>query len=477
MMFFLINTPSQSKSIHSSDQISKELSIFLNDVLKYSLESKIFDSQTRAQKTLLNKDLAAYALESQLGVSSSRNSELFNQRDSEVNRHEVQAKLSQYSAKGFRSFLAYDYTTTNRDTDILGKSTLHAPRVSVGIESKIFQDLLSDRHGAIEQRINQEAKLLDQQLLLQRKIIVASALYQVAELLEYEDQIQTQQVLCGKITRQTKKLRQKSAQGSISKRDYLLSQKELNSCNANVQNLKKLQVELSSIFEVNYKVDWSNLKKLGVENIFNELKLLYISLKDLKNTAPTINDLETQILQSRIEVKQQEQKNLDAKKESNLSLELQVGASGIDQSSGPAHEDIPGFKHPYFLVGASIGMPVAQREVELAVVANRYQLEALEAELKLKQDEINSELQSLEVSLVEEFSVFEQYRQNVKLSEEIVSVAQKDFDNGRIDFFNLTEFQKALTFSQQQQARQRLQIIAKLIKLADRHNTFTSLLE
>ena len=122
------------------------------------------------------------------------------------------------------------------------------------LDTNIFQDLLGKRYHHQVQNIKSQNSFNNLQDQIYRKGVLVQALLAYANILEKQEELKLQRELCKKTKIQNMKLRQKRKRLSASRREFLQSQKELNNCQALIQNLEKLVIEKKRDFEANYSV-------------------------------------------------------------------------------------------------------------------------------------------------------------------------------------------------------------------------------
>ena len=117
------------------------------------------------------------------------------------------------------------------------------------------------------------------------------------------------------------KLAQKRKRQSISKREYLISLKELNSCQASVENLEKSFLEKKQSFESTYDISFSSYEKIDSSHFFEEFAEQYGRFRDKKQSLNLENKDELKLLETQVRSMSLKKKELSAQDKLNLSLE------------------------------------------------------------------------------------------------------------------------------------------------------------
>ncbi len=338
----------------------------------------------------------------------------------------------------------------------------------------LMRDLFGSRYAYRAERLNTSKKQLDLESRFNIKAQLASSLLLLAQVLEKQDEIKLQENLCQQVGVQTKKLSQKNNRGSISKREYLLSRKELNNCRIVVDSLEKALAELIQNFNVRFNIKYSRYKAISVDSYFRNVEVLYSQFKDNSDASLEKSDLELQALSLRLESLESRLNETMGGSLPRLDLEVKVGTSGLDSEFSVASEQLTGFDNPYFFVSLTTDLPFGSKKSEIEKQISYNQLESSKRTYAQRKAEKSSRLQTLRNSLSKDFKIYKRQVSNMQLSRQIFREAQKDFNNGRLDFFTLTEFQKGLIQSQKELAKLRTQIIINAVEYLDLFQFFDS---
>lgn len=381
--------------------------------------------------------------------------------------YDYTAGVSKKWLQGFETSL--DYTLTDSLTTFVGRdnSDFISPSVSLSLKTNLLQDLISGKNRKLNLKIDKQEQSISLKTKIEKKKILIAALLVLSETLEIKNELVLQKTLCQQIKQQSQKLKQKRKRRSVTERDYLLSLKDLNTCTASVKRLEKSIIEKKEDLFIKYNMKDSFYSNLSIQYFFDEVSQIYSRDEFLPEKVKIENRGELVSLKRDFEVSKLEGEELSAEKRANINLELKAGLKGLQNDFSSSHEDITKANFPYIIGSVSIDFPFANRTAKTNYRVNELKTEVLRQQLNQTKKENKSRFRVLTEGLKKDFLIYKDYQANVKLSQRILTEAERDFSNGRIDFFNLSEFQKGLIQSRQQLASLRTQIIIQTVEYVD----------
>ena len=124
-------------------------------------------------------------------------------------------------------------------------------------------------------------------------------------------------------------------------------------------------------------------------------------------------------------------------------------------------------ENPFVFVGLRMDLPLRDRDARAQAGANKYRIQALKKQKELSIHEKKNRFDTLRETLKRDLSIYEKYQQTINHSREVIKEANKDFENGRIDFNTLTEFNKGLIQDQKNLSSHRIQVIVRIVEYLD----------
>ena len=346
------------------------------------------------------------------------------------------------------------------------------PKLSLNLSTQLFQDILHDRYHYLEREIHTSEDAIRIQKKVRQKNILIQGLFDFSTILLIEEELGFQKDLCEQTRVQSKKLREKKKRQSISNREFYLSLRESQNCQATTEEIAKRLIETKEDFNATYSVSYEVHKGLNPHLLFAELERHYIQMNtSLEPVNMELKD-EVQALSLQLEVSKNRQKRLEALAQPNLTLKLQAGTTGLDHTLASSHKDIGTLEYPFVMVSLSLGWPWSDPRARAQATANNYKTRSIEYKRKLLFEQSEQRLKTLRATLQKDFSIYKKYRKALKFSNLVVKEARADFNNGRIDFFSLTEFKKGLIQDQRALASHRIELLIRVIEFLDYHNYF-----
>lgn len=446
----------------------------LHKVRQNSVEMQIVQDEANASKTSTLVDTTVFDLSSTLTAELTRdqtpsaNPFATNQFDS----NSVSLGVDKLWKSGISTDLTYSYTENTISFPSRDTIYYQFPELTLTLSTSLFQDFLSNRYESLEKRVQSSVEALSIEERLKMKAVLANSLLASAEILEIKDELELQKELCGQTKKQTSQLGQKYKRRSISKREYLLSQKDFNSCSATILAKEKLLKDKIEQFKISFNTQVDDIQSVNVQHFLNFFEENFKKYKSSSHPLELEKDLEIQHLTKSLIATRFKQEELNALKKPDVDLSLKLGASGLEEDYTQAHQELGDLENPYVYFGVSFSLPVENRSASLQSTSNLLQIQAKEKRLSQKKKEIQSRVQTLKTTLENDFDIYRKYKQNVDFSLDILDEGRKDFNNGRIDFFNLIELQKGLLQSQQQLAKLRTQIVINSVEYLDYHQFF-----
>lgn len=449
---------------------------YIQEVITHSPQLQSLAQRTRAQELQAEARMFQFDPQGQMSaeMSQAKNPETSPFAPADTSSRSFAAGVSKLWQSGWRSSLDYSLRDEDLSFASRGDVSYMQPSLSLRLEADLFQDLMANRYALVEPATQLQKEQLALQARLQKKRILTKALLDLASLLEARDEKGLTNEVCGKTERQTQNLEKKAGRGSVPQRELLQSRKELNTCRAEVRSITRDMTRRQLELRAEYAVDPTPFLQLTPERLFGEFLKVYRSV-GTAGTAPGLKDnTEIKAKQAELAVLESRQQELLAAAEPALKLNVSAGFKGSDDAFGAAHEQTLKASYPFFSVGVATSFPWEQPSKLSEVAQNRMALQALQTDLSQLEALKNADFESLKAGLANDISAYQTYVRNVELSRAIVKEAERDFNNGRIDYNNLTEFQKALVASQRSLGRLRLQIMVSIVEFVDYYGSFAS---
>ena len=392
---------------------------------------------------------------------------------SSVNTQQYTLGFEKTWLSGFTSKLSY--SIQNRENTFFSgaQSSFIKPTLRASVSTYLFQDLFYRKYKLLDQWIAKQSEAIEISKQVKQKGVLVKGLLDLSVLLIQEEELKFQESLCRQGNMQIKKLENKMKRQSISKREYYISLRESTKCQVSIEDLKNSLIEKRQNFESTFNISQGDYIHLDSSVLFKELEEGYRLVEEGGQTLDIeskddIRDLSVQL--EGLEVKKRE---LEARASSDLQLEFSVGASGLDDSFGEAHQDLQGRQFPFIAFSLKVGLPWSSPEAITKIRAHNYRLRAVEVEKRFLVNQSLQRLKSLKETLRNNFSIYRKYIKSVHLSESILKEARNDFNNGRIDFFAVTEFNKGLIQDQKNLSIHRLRLLIQVVEYLDYYNFFS----
>ena len=467
--FLFVLLFSLSSSVTFANTTAEATKAFLLAVAQNSLDFQIAELDKKTELMSSDIDLAEFDFTGSLSaeITDSEDPATSPFSSDSTRRMTYSTGVSKLSQSGIETSLGYtlvDNLTTFPSRD---DSDFLSPDLSITLSTSVFKDLVEKRKRQVQPRIDREKEAISLKSKVKKKAILVQALLALSELLEVSNELELQRKFCVQISDQAKKLKQKRARRSVPERDYLLSVKEFNSCAASVKSLEKTLSERKENLQVKYGVGSEVYGAIKVEEFFVEFSQLF-SLPEYSKDRVKISDRsELLALRKDLDVLKLQGKELKAETRPELNVELTAGLQGLQSGLGDAHEDLSQANFPYILGSVSLEFPFSNRQAKINKKVNDFKIEVTEKEIEKSEKESTSRFTLLHSGLLRDLSIYKHYTENVSLSQKVLKEARRDFDNGRIDFFTLSEFQKGLITSRRQLASLRTQIIIQTVEYLD----------
>ena len=388
---------------------------------------------------------------------------------SDASTFEYGVGFSKLWASGISTDLSYSLIDTDQSFFSGASNQFLTPRLELTLSANIFQDLVHRRYAHLNNEITETLSSIEHGKKLSQKNLLANSLLTFSTLLEKKEELNLELQICEKTKVQSAKLSRRRKRQTASKREYLLGLRELVNCQAKVKELSKQFFEDKKEFESKFNTGLEAYIDIKTSQVFNELELLYLNLKSKKRESETD---EAKYLNSVALASRSRQKRFNALSKPSLSLDLTVGASGLDESIDESHQDISSLKHPFVTVGLKLDLPWTNKEALSDASSNIYQTKVAEEKVILLKEQERVRYETLKETLQQDFAVYKKYLESSRLSYDIVGEARKDFNNGRIDFNTLTDFNKGLIENQKVLSSYRIQLIVRMVEYFDYYNYF-----
>jgi hypothetical protein len=460
----------------ASGEVSK-LSIerFLFEIKNNSPQFKITNSENSSSLILKEKEnlifkLNGFLLANHTDQKSPPTSPF---SSSSRKKNEYGFGVSKLWETGFNSEVNYTISDVSDSFFSGNKNVFITPKLELILTSNVFQDLFNNRYEYLNEEINKNIESIKINNKVSQKKILTDSLVGFASLLEQKEELGLQKLLCEKSRVQSEKLNKKRKRRSVSNREYFLSLRESTVCQATVEELSKKYYENQNKFEATYNISFKSYESIQTGKIFSELETYYNQLQSRKDFSADIEQKdEVKYLTVLLDAAKTKQQKLDALSKPNLALEVKAGATGLDSSLADANQDVTKLEYPFLYVGLKLDLPWSDREALAEANANQYKIKAIQEQYKLTKSQSSERYGTLNSTLKSDFSIYKKYLNATDLSKKIMSEARKDFNNGRIDFFSLTEFNKSLIQDQKILSSYRIQLIVRMVEFLDFYNYF-----
>ncbi len=459
------------------DDSSDHIEFFLDQVRKKSRAIKNAELEFKSSKLLNEIDLSEFDWSAFLNLSRLSATDPQRNPFSPI-RNDIDTiglGVAKKWAYGFETNFNYNVTDNFirfPPSAPVGELNYFFPDLSFEFKTNITDDLIYKQslNKVIKIKRQNETLEIDKKIKIRENLV--SALLDVTSYVEVKNEINLQEKICSEISKQNKKLQKKRKLGSISKRDYLTSQKEYNSCQIIIRTLRAQKLSLVNSLETNYNLNRSAFLNFEIENLFLDIKKLYEKFMNLQQKVDLKSTIQIKSLKQKMKVLQAEHKQLKAGSKLDVFLEAKYGLRGLNNNYPEAQDNIASSDFPNYYVGLKVNLPFKDRNAETLLASNSYKKEVLSLNYDQMLTQKTSEFFVLQATLDDNLLIYEKLEENYKLSREILNEGLKDFNNGRIDFFNLTELRKSFLQSQNQMIQFRRQILVNIVEYIDYFNYF-----
>jgi outer membrane protein TolC len=263
----------QFASINAQGSAKNLILNYLEDISGQSKTLKALEDQRLATELESKSELSTYDWNTYLNAS-------FYQQDTPPLSPFTSTKQEQWKygpgiekkwSSGIKTELSYSILDNTTQFSTNPTFSTLSPTLELKLTSKVFQDILGDASKLEILKTKQKSKWQRFRLQLNKKETIVRALLDYVKLLETNEELRLQNDLCNSVQSQVKKLNQKFKTRSISKREYLLGQKELTLCRANIQTLQKSLREQKNITETTFSINISTYLNTNSEQLFNTI--------------------------------------------------------------------------------------------------------------------------------------------------------------------------------------------------------------
>jgi hypothetical protein len=450
-------------------QSSQTLSRLLTDLENQALQIKASENRQQADQIDLERSLyflepTAFLRGGYQNVDTPPTSP-FSPSNSTSN--ELEFGLSKQWASGFKTSLNYLLEDSQTQFPTRPDFNFISPTMSLSVETDIFQDLIHKRYQNQQLKNKWQKEVVDIESKIDKKNILVQGLLDFSMILEIQEEQELQKKLCQSIGKQSENLERKRKRGTVSQREYLLGLKEFTNCQARIELLERNYLERTKGYSARYNVSFEKYSSVETNQIFQEASSVYESFNAEASQVDITNQDQVKVLSFQGKGLQAQQKELEARASNNLKLEVRSGLTGLDSTFQNSHEEMADMENPFVYVGLRIDFPIKDRDAQAQAGANRFRMSALEKQKELSTLEKSNRFETLRETLKKDLAIYEKYKKTISYSLDIIKEANIDFENGRIDFNTLTEFNKALIQDQKNFSSHRIQVIVRIVEYLD----------
>lgn len=368
---------------------------------------------------------------------------------------------------------ALNYNVTDNLIEFPGNELVYFfPDLSLSFKTNLTDDLIYRKSKNLSLKVKESLKSLEiEKNILVRNTLV-EALLQLVTVLETKNEIKIEDQICQEIEKQNRVLAKRRALGSVSRRDFLTSQKEVNSCQIKLKSLKNQKLKLVKNLETQYGLSRSDYSDIEIENLFTQAKAIFNNYKNVTAKLNFENNLDANRLKQQLNFLMSEGKQLKAMTALDVNLEAKYGLRGLNENFSEAQGNISDSDFQNYFVGINMKLPFKNRTEESLLASNAYKKDIVGVQFNQTLKQKQSNFYVLKQSLEDNLEIYETLLENNKLSRQILDEGLKDFSNGRIDFYNLTELRKAYIASQTQLTQTRGVILVNIVEYIDNFNYF-----
>lgn len=449
------------------------LTSFLKMVQSRSLSLKINREQLSSQIAGNEAILAPFDWQTNLGITGrqERNLPSITTKIDSTQTILAQTQVSKLWEEGWQTDINYSIGRTQLKGNFGEYASSippsFVPNFSVSASTNLLKDLMADRLSYTRVILEQTQKSLTSQSKLERKQHLVSSLLDLANILQINETMELQRQLCSRVAKQTRKLAEKNRRGIVNKKDYLLSRKEYNSCQSTIKTLNKQTISLKESLLSTYGVKFEEIPKIDIDAFYLQIKQLYTRFANHKKKLTFDDQEDMQALKDQKSLLEARSSELKANARDDITLSMTAGIQGTGDSFADGHESLIEGQYPYVQAAVSYALPAPKRDVKAQIISNQFQQKALDYSISQLRSSKQSRFAVLSQTLERDFSIYQDLETNVELSQEILTTAEKEFNNGRLDFITLTDFQKGVIQSQSQLSAIRADIIISTIEFSD----------
>ena len=481
--FWGIYTLASSQFLKNNDSLplSSGISQILNHVLIHAPKIKILALNLESQKLTHLIELSEFDIQASIHGSVSDRKDPrttpYNILKSHAKTDQLGLEISKKWTSGVKTLFNYRVSENFLSLPSRSQSEYYLPDLSVQLEFDLFADIIYRQEFYKSQKVKQLN--IQTQFRYNKEVyaILVNALVDTLSVLSIKELKTLEQEICLEAKKQQNKFLKKRIQRTVSFKDYLLSQKEVQLCAIEVDQLSSIELNYEQRIESEYGLKKTNYQNLDISDIFKQVKSLFESFKVQESLInwERILDLQSEILN--LKVLRNEIGQLRAASQPRMIFEMRYGLKGLNSGFKRAQENIYNSDFESAYIGFRMDLPPfgrysgKSREKSL-YAASRYRLEAAQFHYFDLLNKKKSSFRTLKKTLSNKYKIFENLKKSRELSMKILSEATNDFNNGKINLFNLIEFRKSYLQSQIHLIRARDEILVGVIEYLDYFNFF-----
>ncbi|WP_044557494.1 TolC family protein [Halobacteriovorax marinus] len=346
-----------------------------------------------------------------------------------------------------------------------------SPTVEFKFKTSLFQTLLGHEYDYFRKKNEAQNRYISYKAEDQQKLTLVTALTEYAQLLEAQEELNFQKKICSEVGQQVRKLNSKYKKRSISRREYLLGMKENSTCTVSVSNILKRVIELENSFLATYNINIQEISVVKADQLFKTLKDSFRKNKTFKQQDKILTS-EMKLLALESEATQYDYQELMEKNKPNLDLEIRAGSVGVNESYSKVYSNLLEDQSIYITAALKLELPIKNRAINATAIATKYKVAAINKRETLARNRALKRYETLKDILEKDFKIYDEYLNTISLSEDVYKEAKKDFNNGRLDFNDLSEFSKGLIEDQKKISTHRISLLLRVVEFLDYHNFF-----
>ena len=331
---------SQSASQSSNDDIAQ----ILSHVLKQAPRIKTLALNLEAQKLMNLIELSEFNIQAFVqGFTSEREEPRttpYNSVKSRVRLDHLGLEVSKKWISGIKT--SFNYGISENIISFPSRSQLeyYLPDLSIQLEVDLLADMIH-RQGFYKSKkvkqLNAQA-----QFVYNKEVyaVLVNALVDTLSVLSLKQLKTLEKEICLEVQKQQNKLLRKRIQGTVSLKDYLLSQKEVQICNIELDQLSNIELGYEQRIESAYGLRRAFYEKLNIQNIFKQVKSLFkiYETQESQIDWKRVLDVQAEILN--LKVLKNEINQLKAASQPRFIFEFRYGLKGLHSHFTKAQEDI-----------------------------------------------------------------------------------------------------------------------------------------